>query len=196
MTGLDNILNQIELEATERAKGLATDAKHTAEQLIAEAVSQAAEIAESFDERAKLAAKEAEERAAAGDEIEAKRALLKTKQELIAKALEKAKAEIKGAEASVYFSFLESVLKKSAQKEEGKVILAKKDLSEITVSFEKALRAASLEAEEGNIASRNGFVIVYGSIEINCTVDALFDEKAEELADSLNELFFGSEGGN
>ena len=196
MTGLDNILNQIELEAMQRAQKVTDDARKTAEGMVSDAVKKANEIKESFEERAKLAVIETEKRAAAADEIETKRAFLKTKQELIAKALETAKAEIKGASTEEYFSFLESILKKSVQNGEGKVIISKADLSEMTESFEKALADASLKAEEGDIANRNGFVIVYGSIEINCTVDALFDEKAEELADSLNELFFGSEGGN
>ena len=36
----------------------------------------------------------------------------------------------------------------------------------------------------------NGFVLVYGDIEINCTLRAVFDERMDNLKDLLRPLLF------
>ena len=36
-----------------------------------------------------------------------------------------------------------------------------------------------------------GFLLVYGGIEENCTIRAVFDSKREELSDHVNRLLFG-----
>ena len=45
------------------------------------------------------------------------------------------------------------------------------------------------------MAADSGFVLVYGSIEINCTVDAIFDAYADELSDMLGAFLFENGGG-
>ena len=36
-----------------------------------------------------------------------------------------------------------------------------------------------------------GFLLVYGGIEENCTISAVFASKREELSDQVNRLLFG-----
>ena len=36
----------------------------------------------------------------------------------------------------------------------------------------------------------NGFVLLYGDIEVNCTLRAVFDERMDDLKDLLNPLLF------
>ena len=36
----------------------------------------------------------------------------------------------------------------------------------------------------------NGFVLVYGGVEENCTLKAMFEAKRDELADKVNHLIF------
>ena len=36
-----------------------------------------------------------------------------------------------------------------------------------------------------------GFVLIYGGIEENCTIKAVFRAKKEELSDRINRLLFG-----
>ncbi len=196
MTGLENIINRIELDAKSRADEIAKKAQAEADVILKNAQALADDILADFEERAKTASADIVERGGAADEIEAKRLCLKNKQALILRAVESAKEEIKNASCEDYFEFLSMVLKNAAQKGTcGKLLLSAEDLSEAAEEFKAVAEESNLTLEQGAVSKRNGFVIVYGSIEINCTIDALFDAKAEEISDCLNELLFGSEGG-
>lgn len=195
MTGLENILKMIESETESRVNEILSKARTEAEEIIARAKADADGIAKSFEEKSDSKAKEIIDRGRAADEIETKRAVLRKKQELIKKALDNAKAEIKESSAENYFEFLGSILERAVLKDSGRLVLSEKDFKEITPGFQKLLDEKNLKAEKGELLERNGFVIVYGSIEINCTVDAVFDARADEISDSLNTFLFGSEGG-
>ncbi len=195
MTGLENILSQIENESKLRADNMINEAKSAAESVIAEAKKEAEDIICNFRQKAEDAANEVLNRAKAADEIEGKRAELRKKQELINKAIDTAKAEIKAMDADSYFAFMGRIFKKYALKKSGKLLLAQSDILSMPDSFKQLLVDWDVETQTGEIPEHGGFVIVYGSIEINCTVDAIFDEKSEEIADELNKFLFGSEGG-
>ena len=37
---------------------------------------------------------------------------------------------------------------------------------------------------------KNGFILVYGGVEENCTINAMFDAKKDELSDIVHRLVF------
>ena len=195
MTGLENILSQIENESKLRADSIINEAKSASESIIAEANKKAEEIICDFRQKAEDASNEVINRAQAADEIEGKRAELRKKQELINKAIEAAKAEIKTMDAEDYFAFMGRIFEKYALKKSGRLLMSQSDIVSMTDSFKKLLADCDIETQAGEIPERGGFVAVYGSIEINCRIDAVFDEKAEEISDALNKFLFGSEGG-
>lgn len=195
MTGLENILSQIENESKLRVDSIINEAKSASESIIAEAKKKSEDIICDFKQKAEDAASQVINRAQAADEIEGKRAELRKKQELINKAIDAAKAEIKTMDADSYFAFMGQVFKKYALEKPGKLLLSQSDILSMTDSFKKLLADWNVEAQTGEIPEHGGFVVVYGSVEINCTIDALFDEKAEEISDALNRFLFGSEGG-
>ena len=62
--------------------------------------------------------------------------------------------------------------------------------------FEKKIKAAA-EAKGGKLVLKkepkaipDGFVLVYGGVEENCTLKALFDVKKDQLQDKVNEILF------
>ncbi len=195
MTGLENILSQIENESKLRADSIINEAKTTSESVIAEAKKKAEDIICDFGQKADTAANEVISRAKAADEIEGKRAELRKKQELINKAIDAAKAEIKAMDADSYFAFMSKIFKKYALEEPGKLLLSQSDILSMPDSFKKLLADWDVEEQIGEIPEHGGFVAVYGSVEINCRLDAIFDEKSEEISDALNKFLFGSEGG-
>ena len=75
------------------------------------------------------------------------------------------------------------------------MLLAEADKAAMTPEFEKAVCDLKLETAASEIPGRSGFILVYGSIEINCTIDAVFDAANEEISDMLNEFLFVCEGG-
>ena len=62
--------------------------------------------------------------------------------------------------------------------------------------FEKKIEAAakekggSLVLKKEPKAIADGFVLVYGGIEENCTLRALFDAKRDQLQDQVNAILF------
>lgn len=195
MTGLENIIKNIEADSKEKIAKLNAKAEYDAKQIIDAAGVEAEKVLSGYEQLAEAKANSVIERAMSADESAAKRAVLKKKQELIRMLIDAARDDIKNADVAEYFSFMENILNKNAKKDEGRVILSQKDMNEMTDSFRNVLKEKNLVAEVGNTKERNGFVIVYVGIEINCTVDAVFDAYAEEISDSLNAFLFGSEGG-
>ncbi len=195
MTGLENIIKQIEADSRSRVDEIKAKADAAVKEIIDNANAEAEEISKSYAKLADSKSKNVLERAKAADESDAKRAVLKKKQELIKTMIDAARDDIKNGDAAEYFEFLESILKKTTKGIGGKIILSEKDMKEMTPSFEAVLKEKNLTAESGSLGHRCGCVVVYGNIEINCTVDAVFDAQAEVVSDSLNAFLFGSEGG-
>lgn len=196
MTGLSNILAQIENESVKKAEEIILKANNEANEMTSAAKKEAREILDDYKAKTEKKTTEILSRTKASDEIEKKRAELFKKQEIIKAVLESARNDIKSQSDDDYFAFLEKVLTKYAQGKNGTVIFSSRDFGSMTKSFKDILQEKGLEAKSGNVADRNGFVIVYGNIEINCTVDAIFDSEAESLSDMLNKFLFDSEGGN
>ncbi len=196
MTGLSNILDRIENESVKKAEEIILKANNEANEMISAAKKEAQKILDDYKVKKEKKTKEILNRIKASDEIEKKRAELFKKQEIIKAVLETARNDIKNQNDDEYFAFLGKVLTKYAQDKNGTVILSNRDFESMTESFKSLLEKKGLDAKAGNVADKNGFVIVYGNIEINCTVDAIFDAEAEELSDMLNKFLFDSEGGN
>lgn len=196
MTGLSNILAQIENESVKKAEEIILKANNEAKEMISDAKKEAQKILDDYKVKTEKKTTEILSRIKAADEIEKKREELFKKQEVIKAVLETARNDIKNQSDDDYFDFLGKILAKYAQDENGTVVLSSRDFESMTKSFKDILLEKGLEAKAGNVADKNGFVIVYGNIEINCTVDAIFDADAEELSDMLNKFLFDSEGGN
>ena len=196
MTGLSNILAQIENESVKKAEEIILKANNEAKEMISDAKKEAQKILDDYKVKTEKKTTEILSRIKAADEIEKKREELFKKQEVIKAVLETARNDIKNQSDDDYFDFLGKILAKYALDENGTVVLSSRDFESMTKSFKDILLEKGLEAKAGNVADKNGFVIVYGNIEINCTVDAIFDADAEELSDMLNKFLFDSEGGN
>ncbi len=85
---------------------------------------------------------------------------------------------------------------KSAQSGEGEILFSAKDLARLPQGFEEKLNAAlkgrgaalRISGDARDIDA--GFVLTYGGIEENCSIDALFDSAHELLQDKAQEILF------
>ena len=186
MTGLDKITSQIQEEAEASAKERLDAANKEAEQILADA--QAA---------CKVMEQEALEKAAA-EKAEQKRktALLQTKQEIIAEVIGKAYETLKNEDTKSYFLTMEKLLNTYVLAESGEIYFSEADLARMPADFEQKIKAAA-EAKGGKLVLKkepkaipDGFVLVYGGVEENCTLKALFDVKKDQLQDKVNEILF------
>lgn len=194
MTGLENIIGQIkneaEANAAERLRRAETEVKSRIDAANAESV----RMARAAEAEANRRAEAYTARMAAADSLEFSRRVLLRKQEIIREALENAKAELVNTDTGEYFEFLTALLEIYRQEPDGEIILAKPDAESMTEDFAAVLKKYGLTVSARTLDVRGGFILVYGSIEVNCTFDALFDAYGEELSDMLNSFLFGGGG--
>ena len=87
--------------------------------------------------------------------------------------------------ADDYFAALEKLAVRNACKGEGELRLSKADLDRVPSGFIERINAelkdgsVKLAAQGADI--ENGFILVYGDIEINCTFRALINEQKDTI---------------
>lgn len=194
MTGLENIIKNIEEDAKNNAKEIIDAANCEAKKIIDEANFKSDKILKEFQELAEKKVKETIARATSASELEMKKAILLKKQAIINELICDAKKELENQNTEDYFDFLEKLVAAYAQDKEGFIVLSEKDREGMTKSFKAALKEHKLDVSE-NCIKGCGFILIYGSVEVNCTFDAIFDAYNEEFLDLLNTFLFENEGG-
>lgn len=196
MTGLENIIREIETESAETVSDILGKANDAAAVTLRDAEKAAEQLKEGFRREAERKAAETANRAAANDEMELKRAILKKKQEIIRETLDGTRRALTETRDKGYFEMLTSLLSRyAAEGKAGEILMTDADKKAMTKEFEAAVSAHGLKVSDKALAADSGFVLVYGSIEINCTVDAIFDAYADELSDMLGAFLFENGGG-
>ena len=186
MSGLDKMKSRIFEEAEQSAAELLDQAKKDAEKIVKDAVEKAGADAEHI--RAK--------RAESSADMNRKQALLAAKQDVIRSVLEDAYSQVMNMDDAAYFEMLGKMLDKYMLAQDGAICFSKRDLDRMPKSFAEKIDA-SAKAKGGKLVISEearkidgGFILVYGGIEENCTIKAVFDAKREELADVVKRQLF------
>ena len=196
MTGLEKITSQIQEEAKDSAAKKLEAAKKEADEILAEAKKACEAMEAEAAEKDALLKTNYESRAKSSAEQQRRTALLRAKQENIEDVIEDAYVKKKKKDAKGYFLTMEKILKTYALAEDGEIYFSKEDLARMPAGFEKKIEAAakekggSLVLKKEPKAIADGFVLVYGGIEENCTLRALFDAKRDQLQDQVNAILF------
>ena len=196
MSGLDKMRSRILEEAEQSAQEIIAKAQADAEAAVMAAEKQARAEAEKIREKAGHDAEEYAKRAASSSDMRRKQALLAAKQDVIGGVLGKAYDAVFAMEED-YFGLLEKLLEKYALPEEGEICFSQRDLERMPEGFTGRIRTIAAEKGGSLTVSREprsingGFLLVYGGIEENCTIKAVFSSKREELSDRINRLLFG-----
>lgn len=196
MAGLDKIINQI-----------AEEAEHSANQIIEEAKKEALRIWETEEEQTKkicLAMEEDlnteivnyREQVKSSADFQRRTFLLRAKQEIIENIMEKAYRTLENESIDVYFDFIAKLICKYAQGKSGRIYFSQKDLSRMPEGFEEKIEQAAA-VNDGTLTLmketrdiQNGFILVYGGIEENCTLQAVFNARKEEIQDKVYGMLF------
>lgn len=196
MTGLEKITDQIQEEAKASAARRLEAAQKEADAVLAEAKDACAALeAEAAEKNAAMKANY-ESRVKSSAEQQRRTALLRAKQEIIAEVIEEAYVTLKEKDVQSYFLTMEKILKTYALAEDGEIYFSSEDLARMPADFEKKIKAAakekggSLVLKKEPKAIADGFVLVYGGVEENCTLKALFDAKRDQLQDKVNAILF------
>lgn len=196
MTGLDKIVEQILDEADAESKTILEEANKNAEQLIADAKREAEKLKASSDEKISMEKTSGEGRAKSSADLKKRQTVLKAKQEIINDIISKAYDSLINMEDKKYFEMMEKIVDKSVLPKDGKIAFSEKDAKRLPKDFEKkvsdiaAKHGGSLTLSKENADIDGGFILIYGGIEENCSISAMFNTNKESMADKVNSLLF------
>lgn len=193
MAGIESITSLIKQEATENAEKIISEANKTANEILAEAKKAADEKTKAALTTEKAEADAVINKAKSAAELQKRRDLLCAKQEIITEIIEKAKKTLSSLPDKEYFELLIKLVKKYETGQKGVLALGANDLKRVPSDFEESLKKASenkLTLSKEPINIKNGFLLLYGGIDINLSFDSLFDENLEELTDKVSAIVF------
>ena len=196
MTGLEKIVEQILEEANSQSDIILEEANKKAEQILEAARTEAEKIKAGSDEKLSHEKTGGMAKAQSSADLKKRQAILKAKQEMIQAVIKQAYNGLLDMEVDRYFHMMERMIEKAVQPKNGQIRFSKKDLERLPAGYEKQIpniaKAHGGELTLSEIASDidGGFVLVYGGIEENCSLSAMFHANKEEMADKLNSLLF------
>lgn len=199
MTGLEKIIDQILVDAKAKGDEITTAAKAEADQILAEAKAQADKLTAEVQKKSEADVENYKKSAVSANDLYRRTEVLKTKQEVISHMIQAAYEKVCAMEPAGYFAMLEKMLAKNVVAQDGILCLSEKDLNRMPEGF--ADRAAEIAKAAGGTLElsptgkeiENGFVLVYGGIEDNCSIKALFDAKRDQMQDTVNALLYRKE---
>ena len=196
MAGIEKITKEIQLDAEKEAADIIEAAQKAADKARENAIRESeATIGSANEKLNKKRAAEEKKILSQCEHIE-KLKMLETRQEIIEETLLKAKSEILNLDDKAYFDAILKLLEGRVLSEKGEFAMNEKDMKRIPSDF--AASIASVAAKRGgqlalsdNAASIDGgFILKYGNIEINSSIEALFDEYRDEFVDIVNKVLF------
>jgi len=196
MSGLDKIIEDIRKESAETVNGIMEKAKGEADGIMAKAREDAAVSCDAVKKESTRRLNDAGERAKSAAELSRRKQILEAKQELIADVIKNALSKLAGEPDEEYFRTVTAMAVRSAHPgEEGEILFGENDLKRLPKDFESRLNAGlssgkiTVSAKPADI--RNGFLLMYGGIEENCSFDAVFSARHEEMQDIARKILFG-----
>ncbi len=195
MTGIEKIVEKIREESLRKCETVIEEAKENGTEIIFDEKQKAQKEAEKIIAEGKKTAEKRIGAARSAAETISKTRYLEVKNAIVNDIIAAAFEKIEAMEDEEYFALLLSLCEKNVESGEGTMFLSKRDLERAPKDFEESIN--SLVYEKGAVRLsktpkdiENGFVLVYGDIEVNCTLRAVFDEKLDTLRDALcKELF-------
>ena len=194
MTGLEAILSQIESDARQEADELLSSAKAKAEEILTAAKDEAMKKSQDILQEGEKKAQDIRDRADSAAMLARRNAMLAFKQQVIRDAIDSTRASLENAPEEEYFRLLLQLAARFAREGKGEMRLNRRDLDRLPKSFEADLKKAAPQADitvsKEPCKIENGFLLVYGGIDVNCTFRAIFEEADGELRDKMGSILF------
>ena len=188
----DEWIREYETSDSGRSESLRTKA----EEILREAREQMEEQSAVMAKKSEDETKDYAQRIASSSEMQRKQALLQAKQEVIQEVLNKAYQQVLHLEPESYFEMLQKLLETYALPQEGTIYFSAADLARMPQKFEDVIEQTAQKKGGHLVVSKEpkdmdgGFVLVYGGIEENCTIRAMFHTKQDELSDLVQKVLF------
>lgn len=199
MTGLEKITDRILAEAGAQADEIREKAEEEAGAVLREAKESLLRLREEAENREALVKKELETRARSSASLKKRQLILSAKQDIIREQIERAHQSLLEMEPEEYFSLIEQMVRQFSLPREGEIRFSERDLKRLPDGFDKRLeqaaaeRGGSLKTGSEPASVDGGFLLDYGGIEENCSLQALLAAKRDECSDQIQKLLFETE---
>ena len=188
----EKILEGIISDAEAQGDEIIARAKAQSELILAKAKDEAKAYSAEVVSSALMKAKTIKDNAESSASLVVRDGKLAKKREEILKTVELAKKHIASLEDEIYFNKLLNLIKDYARSEEGTLLLGGADLKRNIALLEAALKKENINIKiaDNQADISGGFILKYGSIEYNLSIDAIIDEKKELIEDKINTILF------
>lgn len=193
MTGLEKIVQQIRDEAQQAANEALDKSRAQALEITNNAGVDAAARREAIKAQSENEVKNLLSAAESAAELAKRRALLSAKQEIISQIIADTQADIFAMSDEDYFALILKMVKKYSLSQKGEIIFSKKDLDRMPSGFADKIAGCAngpLEVSKGTRPIEGGFILLYGGVEENCSIEALFYAAREQLQDKVSGILF------
>lgn len=190
MAQINDITSYILEKLSKEADDIRNDAKSKYDEELAKAAHEAdLQVASLIEEANVEASRRIEMAQSSARQLQSKE-ILKVKNEAVENIISMAKSRITLMSDEDYEKILISLLKKYHENKKGEIILSDKDVGRNLDKLKKEAEAMGLIVSKENALISGGFILKYGNIEENCSIDAVFKEKREDVTDYINSNLF------
>ena len=197
MNGIEKIVSRLEADAQSEIDALNAASKQECDAILADYGARAEAAYAAAAKKGQDACAQRAERLASAADMEAKKALLGFKQELVGGVFDRAAAHLAGLPEKDYVSFLASQAAKAAISGSEELIFCAKDAKalgqKVCAAANKLLGDKGHLTVSGQTREISGGVIVkQGDIETNCAIDMLVTLRRSDLASQVAEILFST----
>ena len=191
MAGIDAITSEILQDAEKSAQELLAQARADAESSKASARASAEKTKAKTTKRLEVEQAQYEKRVESRKTMIEGQQRLAYRQHLIETVLRQAQKELHDLPADEYFAMVCKLVSEHAEPGEGTIMFSAADLKRLPAGFAAKLNEAAKKAGGSLKVSKeaadisDGFVLRYGVIDENCTLDALFSQMHDEMQDTV-----------
>ena len=189
-TGLDRIIEQILADAEAKAAEQVAAAEEEAKKTLSDAAVEAEQKANVLLADSEKVGADIKARAASTAEFTRRRTVLAAIRDVIAAA----QKELHDLPDDEYFSVLLKLAQKNALPGDAEMQLNEKDLARMPQDFSAQLKMAvpgtNITVSNTPCNIPDGFLLVYGGIDVNCTFASLFEAAGDTLQDLAGGMLF------
>ena len=193
MKGTEKIIAHIQADAKSQADAILAEAEKQCEAIRADYDKKAAQV---YAEKVRTGTKACQDQVDSVQRIarmEAKKALLSVKQEMVAKSFEQAQELLTSLPEEQYVAFLAKLAARASVSGDEEIVLNERDRAAVGEAVVKAanalLKGGKLSLSERTGSFAGGLILSRGNVEANCTAELLVElcrgEMSAEIADML-----------
>lgn len=187
MNGPENIINSIKSKAALEAADIQASAKKEVLKVKINADERKAALCASHSQQLKKELDALRAAALASDKQYERQEMLCARSRAISGIIEYTRNKIKSLPDEEYFKLMLALFKRNAKSHSGMLVLSEKDRHRLGKRFydecSRYVHDGTLTLSDEYLSADGGFVIVYGKIEENCTIDSIFADKYPALSD-------------